>query len=76
MTQKGAPRWAPLPNAGRVDWSSNGTEYAGLPKKRKNVAVQRLSHRPFERVHFEDENTVKPNRHAGLRHVWSCVREP
>ena len=41
-SKKSAPRWAPLPNAGRADLRSSGWECSGLTKLRKNPAHARL----------------------------------
>lgn len=36
--KKSAPRRAPLPNAGRVDWKSDSSEHSGTPESRKNTS--------------------------------------
>lgn len=41
--KKSAPRRAPLPNAGRVDWRSNRPEHSGITESRKNMTA-RASH--------------------------------
>ena len=35
--KKSAPRRAPLPNAGRVDWRCDSREHSGAPETRKNM---------------------------------------
>ncbi len=39
-SQKSAPRWAPLPSAGRADWRSSTPEHSDPTKTRKNMPLQ------------------------------------